>query len=45
MRRMMGVWTARTAPRRRLKYLWAVVPWLIVAGYAFLAVRLIVTAP
>jgi hypothetical protein len=35
----------RTLASRPAKYLWAVAPWVIVAGFAFLAVKLIAAAP
>jgi hypothetical protein len=36
---------ARTPALRLAKYLWAVVPWVIVAAFVFLAVKLIAAAP
>jgi hypothetical protein len=36
---------ARTLASRAAKYLWMAVPWVIVAGFAVLAVKLIVAAP
>jgi hypothetical protein len=37
--------TARTLALRAAKYLWMAVPWVIVAGFAVLAAKLIVAAP
>jgi hypothetical protein len=36
---------ARSPAWRLAKYLWAVVPWAIVAAFVFLAVKLIAAAP
>jgi hypothetical protein len=36
---------ARTPASRPAKYLWAVAPWVIVAAFVFLAVKLIAEAP
>jgi hypothetical protein len=36
---------ARPAASRRAKYLWAAAPWVIIAAFVFLAVKLIAEAP
>lgn len=36
---------ARTPASRLAKYLWAILPWVIVTAFVFLAVKLIAQAP